>query len=155
MTQGGAQFAREGWYLDDPNCRCQVMIVRREIRHHFTYEAHLICAKDSYREASRYANVPDAVVGVDLGVSSLAAVGIGRDGVLTDALLVRASSKELEQRQLVARKRRRTQRALERSRRATNADAYGPDRHGRRGRGSRRHRVRLPRVTDRKVGNSS
>ena len=142
VTQGGSD-QREGWYLEDPTSWRQVKIVRREIRNHFVYEAHVLCAKEPYRDPSRYGCAPDGVVGVDLGVSSLAAVGIGPDGELTDALLVRASAQELEQRQLVARKRRRTQRALERSRRATNPDAYGPDRRSRAGRGSQRPGIRL------------
>ena len=143
VTQGGDQASREGWYLNDPTSWRQVKIVRREVRKHFVYEAHLLCAKESYRDPSRYGCAPDGVVGVDLGVSSLAAVGIGPDGTLTDALLVRTTSEELEQRRLVARQRRRTQRALERSRRATNPDAYGPDRYGRPGRGSRLPGIRL------------
>jgi hypothetical protein len=142
MTQGGSD-QRERWYLDDPGAWRQIKIVRREIRNHFVYEAHLLCAKESYRDPSRYGCAPDGVVGVDLGVSNLAAVGIGPDGTLTDALLVRTTSEELEQRRLVARQRRRTQRALERSRRATNPDAYGPDRYGRPGRGSRLPGIRL------------
>jgi hypothetical protein len=142
VTQGGSD-QREGWYLEDPTSWRQVKIVRREVRSHFVYEAHVLCAKEPYRDPSRYGSAPDGVVGVDLGVSSLAAVGIGPDGALTDALLVRASAQELEQRRLVARQRRRTQRALERSRRATNPDAYGPDRRSRPGRGSRRPGIRL------------
>ena len=142
VTQGGSD-QREGWYLEDPTSWRQVKIVRREIRNHFVYEAHVLCAKEPYRDPSRYGCAPDGVVGVDLGVSSLAAVGIGPDGTLTDALLVRTTSQELEQRRLVARQRRRTQRALERSRRATNPDAYGPDRRSRAGRGSQRPGIRL------------
>jgi hypothetical protein len=142
VTQGGTDV-REAWYLEDPTSWRQVKIVRCEIRNHFVYEAHVLCAKEPYRDPSRYGCAPDGIVGVDLGVSSLAAVGIGPDGALIDALLVRATSEELEQRQLVARRRRRTQRALERSRRATNPDAYGADRYGRAGRGSRRPGTRL------------
>jgi hypothetical protein len=142
VTEGGSD-QREAWYLDDPTAWRQIKIVRREVRNHFVYEAHILCAKKSYRDPLRYAKVPEGVVGVDLGVSTLAAVGIGPDCALTDALLVRATSEELEHRRIVARKRRRTQRALERSRRATNPTAYGSDRRGRAGRGSRLPGTRL------------
>jgi transposase len=141
-TLGGSD-QRESWYLEDPTSWRQIKIVRREVRNHFVYEAHLLCAKESYRNPSRYANTAEGVVGIDSGVSSLAAVGIGLSGALTDALLIRPSAQQLEQRRIVARKRRRTQRALERSRRATNPSAYGPDRHGRAGRGPRRPGTRL------------
>ena len=140
---GGDQAARESWYLDDPDAWRQVRIVRRETRHHVVYEAHLLCAKEPYRVPARYASAPCAVVGVDLGVSTLAAVGLGEGDVLTDAILVRPSSTELEKRRVVAAKRRRTLRALERSRRAMNPDAYAPDRHGRAGKGSRKAGTRL------------
>jgi transposase len=135
--------AREAWYLDDPATWRRVKIVKREVRRHFVYEAHLLCAKDPYRDPARYRQAPDSVVGIDLGVSTLAAVGVGANGVITDALLVRPSIEEMEQRRLAARQRRRAQRALERSRRSINPDAYGPDRHGRPGRGSRLPGTRL------------
>jgi transposase len=143
VTSAGVQTSREAWYLSDPTTWRQVKIVRRQVRGHFVYEMHLLCAKEPYRDKTRYAKAPKAVVGVDMGVSTMAAVGIGRDGAITHALLVRATPEELEHRRSVARKRRRTQRALERSRRATNPNAYRPDRHGRAGRGSQQPGVRL------------
>lgn len=142
-VDGGEQRAREAWYLEDPDSWRKVSVVRREIRGRFVYEAHLLCAKAPYRDPARYENVPGGVVGVDLGVSTLAAVGVGADGSLNDALLIRPTPEELEQRRLVAQKHRRALRALEHSRRVTNPDAYGPDRHGRAGWGSRRRGARL------------
>lgn len=142
-TLGGAEAEREAWYLSDPDSWHQLKIVKREVRGHHDYEVHLLCTKAPYRDPARYAAVPDAVVGVDLGVSTLAAVGVDGDGAVTAALLIRPTAEELELRREVARKRVRALRALERSRRATNPDAYGLDRHGRPGRGSRRPGVRL------------
>ncbi len=136
-TQIGGRSARDAWYLNDPDLWHQVKIVRRSVRSHDDYEAHLVCTRPPYRDPARYAEVPDAVVGVDVGVSSLAAVGICPNGTVADALLVRPTVEELERRCKMAQKQRRTHRALDRSRRATNPDAYAPDRHGRPGRGSR------------------
>lgn len=138
-----ALSAREAWYLGDPDSWRRVKIVRREVRHHHIYEVHLLCAKPAYRDPARYADAPDAVVGVDLGVSTIAAVGIGVDDIVTDVLLIRPSMAELAQRQRRSQHLRRAQRAMERSRRATNPEAYGPDRHGRKGRGSRLASTRL------------
>jgi hypothetical protein len=134
---------REAWYLNDPDSWRQIKIVRREVRSHYIYEVHLLCTKPAYRDPARYKNAPAATVGVDLGVSTLAAVGIDDVGTITEALLIRATSREMEQRRQVAKRRRRTQRALERSRRSTNPEAYGSDRHGRAGKGARRPGRRL------------
>jgi hypothetical protein len=131
-AQAEPRSEREAWYLDDPDTWHQVKIVRREVRHHFVYEAHLLCAKAPYRDPARYANTPQGIVGVDLGVSTLAAVGFDANDRVMGSILVRPSSAEADRRQVAARKHRRVQRALERSRRSTNPEAYGPDGHGRR-----------------------
>ena len=143
QLRGDALTARESWYLGDPASWRQIKIVRREIRGRHRYEVHLLCTKPPYRDPERYARVPKGTVGVDLGVSTMAAVGISPDNIITDALLVRPTPEEIERRRKTAQHRRRAQRALERSRRATNPDAYAPDRLGRPARGSRRPGARL------------
>jgi hypothetical protein len=87
----------------------------------------------------RYDFIPEAVVGVDLGTSTLAALGVAGSG----ALLVRPSGAEKAHDKERKAHLRRAQRAQERSRRANNPEAYGPDKHGRPGRGSLKRGVRL------------
>ncbi|MCW2643579.1 MAG: hypothetical protein JWP76_5885 [Dactylosporangium sp.] len=120
------------------------MVLGHDVR--WVYELHLGVELPAWTPPDRY---PAAAtggegrrVGVDLGVSSVAVVGVDTVGV-TGALLVTASTEDraaARDARLVARRR---DRALERSRRASNPHAYGSDKRGRPVQGSRKPGTRL------------
>lgn len=132
---GDPDYERECHYLDHPDAWRAVSLERRVVRGRPRYEAHLVARLTPYRTPGLYDAVPGARVGLDLGVSSLAAVGL-EDGRVTAALLVRPSAEERARERDRALRRRRAQRALDRSRRNTNPKAFGPDKKGRPHRGS-------------------
>ena len=148
---------REAYYLSQPDRWHSVRLVRRRVRGHYLYEAHLLTTLAPWRAPSLYRDAPATTVGIDLGVSTLAAVALHGDRV-TGALLVKPTAEEKARAAAARAKLRRQQRAQERSRRATNPTAYGPDKQGRPGRGSllpghrlstsRAHRERRNRIRD-------
>lgn len=133
----GANAARAAYYLGDPSKFRQCRIVRRRRRGKVSYELHLLVELPPYRGA-RYTDAPEANVGLDMGVSTAAAVGICSNGTLAGATLVRLSPEEAAIAKTDLQRKRRLQRKLDRSLRATNPDAFDPDRKGRPGRGSYR-----------------
>ena len=126
---------RERYYLSQPDRWHSVRLVRRRVRGHYLYEAHLLTTLTPWRAPGLYRDAPATTVGIDLGVSTLAAVALHDDRV-TGALLVKPTAEEKERAAAERARLRRRQRAQERSRRATNPTAYGPDKKGRPGRGS-------------------
>ncbi len=154
---GDPDYERERHYLDRPDTWRTVSLERRVVRGRPRYEAHLVARLAPYRAPGLYDHVPSARVGLDLGVSSLAAVAV-EGGRVTAALLVTSSVEERAREKERALRRRREQRALDRSRRNTNPAAFLPDARGRAHRGSykpgarlvtsRAHRERQQRLTD-------
>lgn len=154
---GDLDYGRERHYLDRPDAWRTVSLERRVVRGRPRYEAHLVARLAPYRAPGLYDHVAKARVGLDLGVSSLAAVAV-EDGQVTAALLVTPTNAQCEAERTRALKRRRAQRALDRSRRATNPEAFGPDAKGRPHRGSylpghrlttsQRYRARASRLAD-------
>lgn len=132
---GDPDYERERHYLDRPDAWRTVSLERRLIRGRARYEAHLSARVAPYRAPGLYDAVPTARVGLDLGVASLAAVAV-ENGRVMAALLVTTSAEERAREKERALKRRRVQRALDRSRRNTNPEAFGPDKKGRPHRGS-------------------
>jgi hypothetical protein len=134
---------REAHYLGDPDSWIQAKLVRRIVKTKTIYELHLVCEKPVWRPVGCYDNVPAARVGVYLGTSTLAAVGVDETGTITAAMLVRPSEEERAYAKEAAARLRRQHRAQDRSRRANNPGAYGPDKHGRPGRGPLKRGARL------------
>lgn len=126
--------ARVRYYLEDVDAwrRCTIVRVRR--RNRVRYELHLLVEKTPYR-GDRYSHAPQATVGIDTGVSSVAAVGVVGDHV-TAALNVKLSKGERAHAAAEQKELRRLQRRADRSLRAANPHAFGSDRKGRVGRGS-------------------
>ncbi len=132
---GDPDYERERHYLDRPDAWRTVSLERRVVRGRPRYEAHLVARLAPYRAPGLYDAVPSARVGLDLGVSSLAAVAV-EDGRVAAALLVTPTNAQREAERARALKHRRAQRALDRSRRTTNPEAFGADAKGRPHRGS-------------------
>lgn len=143
--------ARQEHALADRSAWQGVSLVRRQIlvgRHErWVYEAHLLVERPAWHLLDRYKDMPEHTVGLDLGPGTLAAVAHDGTGV-SAALLVRASEEDKQAvKQQAARSRRRA-RAIDRSRRANNPDAYAPgkaNKSGRRrkGAGSYKRETRL------------
>ena len=92
-----------------------VRIVRRKLNGRSRFYAQLVCAGESYCKPKH--EVGKGVVGLDIGPSTIAAVG--PDGAFLDQFCA-----ELEDRQAEI---RRLQRKLDRQRRANNPDNYNPN----------------------------
>lgn len=111
-------------------------IVRRKIGSRNRFYVQLICEGVPYRKPDK--PVGEGVVGLDLGPSTLAAVGEG------DAFLVHFCAElQDEQRQI-----RRLQRKLDRQRRANNPDNYNPDRTSKKGAKTWRKSERMRKTRD-------
>ena len=138
---------REEYALTNPQAWKSVAIVGRKTlvgyKVRWVYEAHLGVALEPWRPVERYKEaISDRRVGLDLGVSSLGIVTVDTTGVMS-AELIRAGVEDKVKRKdarLIARRRAR---ALERSRRANNPDAYHKGKTGKLSRGSRKAGVRL------------
>ena len=129
--------AREEHALGDKTTWRTVSLVRQRImvghEERWSYAAHLLVELPAWRAADRYAAIPTHTVGLDLGPGTLAAVANDGAGV-SAALLVRGSEEDKaasKAQKLVTRWRAR---AIERSRRANNPEAYAPGRANKNGR---------------------
>ena len=129
--------AREEHALRDKTTWRYVSLVRKRImvghEERWTYSAHLLVELPAWRATDRYSAIPDHTVGLDLGPGTLAAVAHDGAGV-SAALLVRASDEDLVAAKAQKLATRRRARAIERSRRANNPEAYAPGRANKNGR---------------------
>ncbi|MBW5485007.1 transposase [Streptomyces bambusae] len=135
IPQGSGQWARVHHFLDNPGRWHKVDLVRRRKASApggWVYEAHLMVLGPGYASPAvqlmrdRAARL-DRIGGVDGNVSNLSVVSFpaqldGGQPVSTEITLTGAERARLEKE---ANKRRGRARALERSRRATNAGQYG------------------------------
>ena len=141
--QTGRAYQYQAHALENPAAWRGVKLVRREtvvgsqLRHR--YEAHLTIDGTPWRSESYQPKETTDVgvrVGLDLGVSSLACVAATDEGIQA-ALLVKAAPKDLARQEKQAKKRRRTARALERSRRNTNPTSFKRGKKGKEAAGAR------------------
>lgn len=134
LPQGAGQFPRLAHFLADPTIWHKIDLCRVEDRHApggWRYYAHLMILGPGYTSVDtreRRAAVPvSRVAGVDGNVSNLAVVSMPSDSADTVGLHTTYATVTSEQRAAAERDRlraRRRQRALDRSRRATNPDQY-------------------------------
>ncbi len=134
LPQGASQWPHLVHFLADPDIWHKIDLVRvadRRAPGGWRYYAHLLVHQAGYQSAStlvRRAEVPaDRRAGVDANVSNLAVVSF--PAAHPERLAVEQVTVTAEQQQAaacVAKKARARQRALDRSRRNTNPDQYGP-----------------------------
>ncbi|WP_336114050.1 zinc ribbon domain-containing protein [Streptomyces sp. PTD9-10] len=137
VPQGPKQYARVEYFLSDPGRWHKVDLVRRRKASApggWSYEAHLMILGPGYvsptvREMRRTAAELDRIGGVDGNVSNLSIVSFPAsldpaDGCPKSSEIV-LTEEERVRLEKEANKRRGRARALERSRRATNAAQYG------------------------------
>jgi hypothetical protein len=134
LPSGAGQWARLGHFLGDPGMWHKVDLVRvrdRQAPGGWRYYAHLLTHQGGYQAPAtraRHAQIPtDRRAGVDTNVSNLAVASFPTDR--PEQLTVDRIGCTEEQQQAATRAAKRArvrQRALDRSRRNTNADQYGP-----------------------------
>jgi hypothetical protein len=134
LPQGAGQWDHRAHFLADPSVWHKIDLVRvrdRKAPGGWRYYAHLLVHQAGYQSAStraRRAEIPtDRRAGVDANVSNLSVASFA--GGHPDQLVIEQISCTPEQQNTAADAARRTrarQRALDRSRRNTNADQYGP-----------------------------
>ena len=134
LPQGAGQWAHLCHFLADPSVWHKIDLVRvrdRRAPGGWRYYAHLLVHQPGYQSKStraRRALIPtDRRAGVDANVSNLAVASFPRDD--PGKLLADQIACTDEQRKVAARaanKARASQRSLDRSRRNTNPDQYGP-----------------------------
>jgi hypothetical protein len=134
LPQGAGRWARLGHFLADPDIWHKIDMVRvrdRRAPGGWRYYAHLLVHQAGYQSLStqaRRAQIPDdRRAGIDANVSNLAVASFPVAG--PEQLVVDQVGCTPEQRQAAekaARWARDRQRALDRSRRNTNPDQYGP-----------------------------
>jgi hypothetical protein len=134
LPQGAGQWDHQAHFLADPSVWHKIDLVRvrdRKAPGGWRYYAHLLVHQAGYQSAStraRRAEIPtDRRAGVDANVSNLSVASFARGH--PDQLVIEQISCTPEQQNTAADAARRTrarQRALDRSRRNTNADQYGP-----------------------------
>jgi len=137
LPQGCGCWPRVLHFLADPDAWHKIDLVRRRkpsAPGGWAYEAHLMVLRPGYAapgtvELRRQAAKLDRVAGVDGNVSHLEVVSLPAtlDPAAGPVLSSEITLSEADKRRLLtqASKRRRRQRALDRSRRATNAQQYG------------------------------
>jgi hypothetical protein len=151
LPQGGDQWAHLCHFLADPRVWHKIDLVRLRDRRApggWRYYAHLLTHQAGYQASAsreRHAGIPAGRrAGVDANVSNLAAASFPADK--PEQLVIDQITYTPEQQRAgekAARTTRARQRALDRSRRNTNADQYGPSvRQG--ARAARREAARLP-----------
>lgn len=131
LPQGAGRFDRLAHFLHDPSLWHKIDLVRTRDPHApggWRYAAHLLVLTTGYQSEStqkRRTSVPsDRRAGVDGNVSNIAVTSFNEDGDIKASYLIPTP----EQRVVADRarvKERRRLRAMERSRRAANADQYG------------------------------
>jgi hypothetical protein len=134
LAQGAGQFAHLSHFLADPDVWHKIDLVRvrdRKAPGGWRYYAHLLTHQNGYASEStrvRRAAIPAGRrAGIDANVSNLALASFPADH--PEQLVLDQVSCTGEQKQAAARAAKRArnrQRALDRSRRNTNADQYGP-----------------------------
>jgi hypothetical protein len=134
LPQGAGQWAHLSHFLADPAVWHKIDLVRvrdRKAPGGWRYYAHLLIHRASYQSPatrSRRAEIPASRrAGVDVNVSNLALASF--PGGHPEQLAIEQISCDAEQQHAAARAAKRArdrQRALDRSRRNTNADQYGP-----------------------------
>ena len=134
LPQGAGQWTRLIHFLADPDVWHKVDLVRvadRKARGGWRYYAHLLIHHSGYQSAStraRRAEIPtDRRAGVDANVSNLVVASFR--GERPEQLVVDQIDCTPEQRKAAARAAKKTrarQKALDRSRRNTNPNQYGP-----------------------------
>ncbi len=155
LPQGCGCWPRVLHFLADPDAWHKIDLVRRRkpsAPGGWAYEAHLMVLRPGYAapgtvELRRQAAKLDRVGGVDGNVSHLEVVSLPAtlDPAAGPVLSSEITLSETDKRRLLtqASKRRRRQRALDRSRRATNAQQYGLSKRQRK-RAERRQVAGLP-----------
>jgi hypothetical protein len=134
LPLGAGQWAQRAHFLADPGIWHKIDLVRvrdRKAPGGWRYYAHLLIHQAGYQSPStrtRRAGVPaDRRGGVDANVSNLSVASFPADTpeqLVTDQLICTPAQQETAAR--AAAKTRARQRALDRSRRNTNASQYGP-----------------------------
>ena len=134
LAQGARQWAYLNHFLADPSVWHKIDLVRvadRRAPGGWRYYAHLLTHQGGYQSAStkaRRAGVPAGRRGgVDANVSNLSVASFAADTpdqLVTDQLICTPEQQKTAAR--AAAKTRARQRALDRSRRNTNPDQYGP-----------------------------
>jgi hypothetical protein len=134
LPQGAGQFAHLSHFLADPHVWHKIDLVRvrdRKAPGGWRFYAHLLIHQAGYQapaSRSRRAEIPAGRrAGVDANVSNLALASF--PGGHPEQLAIEQITCNAEQQQAAARAAKRArdrQRALDRSRRNTNADQYGP-----------------------------
>jgi hypothetical protein len=134
LPQGAGQWAHLCHFLADPSIWHKIDLVRvrdRKARGGWRYYAHLLTHQAGYQAPAtraRRAEIPtDRRAGVDANVSNLSVASF--PGGHPERLVVEQITCTSEQQQAAARAAKRArdrQRAVDRSRRNTNADQYGP-----------------------------
>jgi hypothetical protein len=134
LPQGAGQWAHLSHFLADPTVWHKIDLVRvrdRKAPGGWRYYAHLLIHQAGYEAPatrSRRAEIPAGrCAGVDANVSNLALASF--PGGHPEQLAIEQITLDAAQRQAAARAAKRArvrQRALDRSRRNTNADQYGP-----------------------------
>jgi hypothetical protein len=134
LPHGAGQWAQRAHFLADPGLWHKIDLVRvgdRKAPGGWRYYAHLLIHQGGYQSPStrtRRAGVPaDRRGGVDANVSNLSVASFPADTpeqLVTDQLICTPQQQKTAAR--AAAKTRARQRALDRSRRNTNASQYGP-----------------------------
>ena len=134
LPQGAGQWAHVSHFLADPTVWHKIDLVRvrdRKAPGGWRYYAHLLIHRSGYQAPatrSRRAEIPAGRrAGVDANVSNLALASL--PGGHPEQLVIEQITCDAAQQQAAARAAKRArdrQRALDRSRRNTNADLYGP-----------------------------
>jgi hypothetical protein len=134
LPQGGGQWARLCHFLADPSIWHKIDLVRvrdRRAPGGWRYYAHLLVHRSGYQSvatrARRGAVPAGRSAGVDANVSNLSVASFFGDEpgrLVTDRIGCTAQQQTTADR--AAKKARARQKALDRSRRNTNADQYGP-----------------------------
>jgi hypothetical protein len=134
LPQGAGQWAHLGHFLADPTVWHKIDLVRvadRKAPGGWRYYAHLLIHRAGYQSPAtrfRRAQIPAGRrAGVDANVSNLALASFPDEH--PEQLVIEQITCDAEQQKAAARAAKRArdrQRALDRSRRNTNADQYGP-----------------------------
>jgi hypothetical protein len=145
---GTAKGRREAHALTESSCWRGASVVRTWHKGKLRFELHLLVEKPAYVPEGRYDASPrDGRVGVDIGISSAACASVQKEK-LAGALLINRSVADRETDKVAAQRERRLQRAMDRSLRATNQDAFqrgSSKKGGRAGAGCRKPGARLRR----------
>ena len=126
-TNKGHARQRQEYALGDPSKWRMIRIARKKQmvgnEPRWKYTVNLIVDLPSWHPLDRYVNSPNNKVGIDLGVSSIASVGIDKVGVVS-ALLVKETSEERLERRKKAKEERTVSRKIDRSIRTNNPNAF-------------------------------